>query len=128
MEEVKNYFGTSREDYWDSFKSSITIDKTTGKFGRVAHLGNCQVLLSAMNGKLIFEIIPNETVRFGEDIATLLLSVDEEEVVRDNVVELYEIAEDVEVAKLEGKPIKVFTNLPSEWAKDTVRMRKEVAE
>lgn len=97
---------------WELFKSSIKMDVKAGIFPPSADLGNCSVTVSHIKGKLYLEIIPSETAQFEDDIAGVIVEVDEAYLNTDAIMSMAANAAQVEKAKQNRRPIKVFNPRP----------------
>jgi hypothetical protein len=95
---------------WESFKSSISVDREKKIFKEAAFLGNCNVNISFIDGELTFEIMPSETADMDGDVEGVIINIDENNCHLDSILKMNFNARQVENAKKNEKPIKRFNN------------------
>lgn len=93
---------------WEDFKSKIIIDRGEKIFKDPATLGNCSVTVSFMEGKLVLELMPNETANFEGDTEGVIISINEEDCHVTSIMLMAKNAKSVEDAKKNNLPIKKF--------------------
>ena len=104
----KNELNKEESFRWETFKQNIETNRKELVFSDAKSLGQCNVLISNIDGELFLEILPLETVDFDNDIDGIIVQIDENKVHLDSIMNMEYNAQDVEQAKYWGNPIKVF--------------------